>query len=360
MVLNLGRKTLWRSKTTDATTSGGNENGAAGAAVRMTPGFGWVLDEFPDAVVATTTDGKVLYWSKAAENIFGHTSAEAVGRDMRQLLVPPERLGEENRLLQEALAGQASAYAALRRTKAGALIYVDITRKAVWNDRGEVECVLSIKKDVTARKVVQDAKLVEARFGQLLEAMPDGIIMVNSSGRIVACNRHAERLFRYEPLELRGQPVEILLPERHRRSHLDHRAQYLQRPRARPMGVAVELIALRKDGSELPVEISLSPLETDEGLLISSAIRDITERKRFERALQEKNAQLENANRAKGELLATVNNELREPLDTIAAAADRLLRPPTGSWTGEQTDQLELVQARAKDGLRLLDRLLLS
>jgi len=338
----------------------GQRNGAAVAAVRMTPGFGWVLDEFPDAVVATTTDGKVLYWSKAAENIFGHTSAEAVGRDMRQLLVPPERLGEENRLLQEALAGQATAYGALRRTKAGALIYVDITRKAVWNDRGEIECVLSIKKDVTARKIVQDAKLVETRFGQLLEGMPDGIIMVNASGRIVACNRHAERLFRYEPLELRGQLIEILLPERYRRSHLDQREQYLRRPRARPMGVALELIARRKDGSEFPVEISLSPLETDDGSLISSAIRDITERKRFEHALQEKNAQLENANRAKGQLLATMRNELREPLETIAAAADTLLRAPTAPWTGEQADQLQLVQARAKHGLLLLDRLLLS
>jgi protein-histidine pros-kinase len=132
--------------------------------VRMTPGFGWVLDEFPDAVVVTTTECKVLYWSKAAETIFGHTSAEAAGKDVRELLVPADRLGEENRILQEALAGESRAYEALRRTKTGSLVYVDITSKAVWNDRGEIECVLCVQKDVTARKVVQDAKLVEARL----------------------------------------------------------------------------------------------------------------------------------------------------------------------------------------------------
>jgi PAS domain S-box-containing protein len=325
----------------------------------MTPGFGWVLDEFPDAVVATTTDCKVLYWSKGAETIFGHTSADAVGKDIRELLVPSERLGEENRILQEALAGESRAYEALRRTKAGSLVYVDITSKAVWNDRGEIECVLSITKDVTGRKVVQDAKLVETRFGQLLEAIPDAIVMVNSSGRIVACNRQADKLFRYEPLELRGQPVEILLPERYRRAHIDHRSQYLQRPRVRPLGVALELIALRKDGAEFPVEISLTPLETDEGTLVSSAIRDITERKRFDDALQEKNAQLENLDRAKDQLLATMQRELREPVDAIVALTDALLMKSAGPLTPDQEDQLQSVQARSRQVLRLIDELLL-
>src|SRR4051812_47291012 len=99
-------------------------------------------------------------------------------------------------------------------------------------------------------KVLRDARLVESRFGDLLESMPDGIVMVNPTGRIVISNSQAQKLFGYEGAELRGQPIETLLPLRFRGSHMSHRSGYFTQPRTRTMGMGLELYGLRKDGTE--------------------------------------------------------------------------------------------------------------
>lgn len=136
----------------------------------------------------------------------------------------------------------------------------------------------------------------DARFQALLESAPDAIVIVDGAGRIVIANGQTERLFGYERAELIGQPLEMLLPERLRARHMQHRAFYVTEPHTRPMGTGLDLVARRHDGSEFPVEISLSPLQTDEGLLITSVVRDITERKQaaaeLERQVQHRTAHL--------------------------------------------------------------------
>jgi protein-histidine pros-kinase len=145
-----------------------------------------------------------------------------------------------------------------------------------------LECFVTNKKDVTDLKVRRDTKLIEARYRDLLESTPDAIVIINNTGRIVLINGQAEAVFGYSRADLLGKSIEVLLPPRYRGGHLGHRSNYFVQPRTRAMGAGFELYGLRKSGEEFPVEISLSPLETEEGTLAMSAIRDITDRKRAE------------------------------------------------------------------------------
>ena len=210
----------------------------------------------------------------------------------------------------------------------------------------------------TPLQAVRDARLMQAYLRDLLESMPDAIAIVHPGGRIMICNGQAQKMFGYESGGLRDLPVEMLLPERYRGAHVDHRSRYFAEPRTRAMGIGLELYGLRRDGTEFPVEISLSPLKTDAGNVVMSAIRDITERKRFERALQEKNIELGNANRAKDSFLANMSHELRTPLNAIIGFTGTLLMKLPGPLTGDQEKQLGIVQSSARHLLALINELL--
>lgn len=175
----------------------------------------------------------------------------------------------------------------------------------------------------------------DANVTALLNSTPDAMVFIDPEGRIVFVNAQTEAMFGYRPDELIGQPVEALMPRRFRQPHVGHRDAYAVAPRRRPMGQGLELFGLKRDGTEFPVEISLSEVETSNGMLISGAIRDATERVKIQTELTAARDEAQRANRAKSSFLAAASHDLRQPLQALSllnavlsksAASERTVR----------------------------------
>jgi PAS domain S-box-containing protein len=261
-----------------------------GAAVRASElKFRGILESAPDAMIISDPHGRILLVNAETERLFGYRRDELVGQ-LVDILVP-ERFRTNHPHHRQGYTAQPHTRSmgegrdlwGLRKDNTE--FPVEISLSPIDTPDGTL--ISSAVRDVTTGKKAEQAlRASELRFRGILESAPDAMVIADSQGRIVLLNAETERLFGYRREELIGQPVEILVPQRFRGKHPQHRQEYAAHPLTRTMGAELDLWALRNDGTEFPVEISLSPLETSEGMFITTAIRDISARKRAEAALQ--------------------------------------------------------------------------
>jgi PAS domain S-box-containing protein len=229
--------------------------------------------------------------------------------------------------------------------KDGTIFPVIVNSAAVYDNKNEFVSSRTIVFDNSEQKRVQE------KFKGLLEAAPDASVIVGEDGIIQMVNNQCEHVFGYARNELVGQPVELLIPNRFKDIHPAHRKNFLDHPTVRPMGVGLDLLGLRKNGAEFPIEISLSPIKTVDGLLISASIRDITERKQTENTIRKLNQELES-------FTYSVSHDLRAPLRSIGGYSQILKEDyaPTLDAEGQRITEIIIKNARRMG--QLIDDLL--
>ena len=286
------------------------------------------------AIFMLDTDGRVATWSRGAERLEGYRAEEILGADLSRFYVPEDiAAGKPRHGLEVAEREGRHEEEAWRVRKDGSRFWADVVTTALRDPAGTLLGYGRVTRDITDKLRATD------QFRLAIEAAPTGMIMMNDRGRIVLVNAQVEKLFGYTREEVVGQSIEMLLPERFRARHPEVHATFFSDPRARPLGTGRNLLGLRRDGTEIPVEVGLNPLETPDGQFVLASVVDIAETKRGE----------EERNRLLGQL-RTLNFELEERVQARTSELQAALK--------EREVLLQEVHHRVKNNLQVISSLI--
>lgn len=234
-----------------------------------------------NAILILDSKGYITTWPPAAERLQGYKAEEILGKHFSAFYTKEDiSAGKCVRELEQAARDGMLENEGWHVRKDGSRFWASLSVTALRGNDGTLRGFGTVTRDGTARR------REEEKSRAFLESAADAVVIVNSKGEIVLVNSQTEALFGYSRTELLGESVEKLLPKRFRNQHLGHRGGYFANPRPRAMGANLNLFATRKDGQEFPVEISLSPVETEEGTMVTSSIRDVTQRRQTEEQLR--------------------------------------------------------------------------
>ncbi len=270
-----------------------------------------------DAIIAKTLDGIVTDWNRGAEEIFGYRAAEMIGQPITRLL-PPGKETEEDEILARLRLGQRIEHFETRRQrKDGAIIDVSVTISPLHDEAGRLIGASKMARDITAaRRAQEELREREAHLQSVLDTVPDAMIIIDPQGLIQSFSATAVRLFGYDPGEVTGRNIAMLMPSPYREQHDSYLARYLATGERRIIGTGRLVVGQRKNGTTFPMELAVGEMRSGNRRFFTGFVRDLTERQETQKRLQDLQSELIFMGRftALGEMASTLAHELNQPL----------------------------------------------